>query len=238
MTHSLLRIDYGTQSIECLLERRHRSTLEITVLPDGHVRVLAPVEAAIEQISQRVRKRGRWIRKQQNFFEQFTPRTPERTYFPGETHLYLGRQHRLRVVPGDKQQVKMIRGYIQVEGVDSSDREVIKHLVTGWYRARATRQFQQRLELNQARFPDPCSVVPTAVRLHAMESRWGSMSSSGRLLLNPELVKAPPDAIDYVITHELCHILVPNHSPAFYRLQDQVLPDWQRRKDRLERIMA
>ena len=64
------------------------------------------------------------------------------------------------------------------------------------------------------------------------------MSPAGRLLLNRRLIEAPVDAIDYVITHELCHIAEPNHRAAFYELLDRVLPDWQHRKQRLERIMA
>lgn len=64
------------------------------------------------------------------------------------------------------------------------------------------------------------------------------MSPTGQLLLNRRLIEAPADGIDYVITHELCHMLEPNHSPSFFRLLDRILPDWQRRKDRLERVMA
>ena len=71
-----------------------------------------------------------------------------------------------------------------------------------------------------------------------MISRWGSMSPGGRLLLNPDLVRAPTDAIDYVITHELCHLAVPNHSRDFYDLQARVMPDWERRKLRLEKALA
>ncbi len=64
------------------------------------------------------------------------------------------------------------------------------------------------------------------------------MSPRGRLLLNPDLVRAPMESIDYVITHELCHLLIPSHSRDFYELQESVMPDWERRKQRLERIMA
>ncbi|MEZ5745346.1 MAG: M48 family metallopeptidase [Paracoccaceae bacterium] len=68
--------------------------------------------------------------------------------------------------------------------------------------------------------------------------RWGSMSPAGRLLLNRRLVQAPVDAIDYVITHELCHVAEPHHGTAFFELLYKVMPDWERRKQRLERAMA
>jgi predicted metal-dependent hydrolase len=64
------------------------------------------------------------------------------------------------------------------------------------------------------------------------------MSPAGRLLLNRRLVQAPVDAVDYVITHELCHIAEPHHGSSFFELLDKVMPDWERRKQRLERLMA
>ncbi|MFZ1774721.1 MAG: M48 family metallopeptidase [Rhizobiaceae bacterium] len=70
-----------------------------------------------------------------------------------------------------------------------------------------------------------------------IKQHWNSMFPAGRLLLNRRLIEAPVDAIDYVITHELCHIAEPHHGAAFYELLDRVLPDWQHRKQRLERIM-
>ncbi len=64
------------------------------------------------------------------------------------------------------------------------------------------------------------------------------MSPGGRLLLNPDLIRAPMESIDYVITHELCHLLIPSHSRRFYELEESVMPDWEKHKQRLERIMA
>ena len=113
-----------------------------------------------------------------------------------------------------------------------------KQVVTEWYRQRAYVQFTRRLEINRARFVEPEQFQPIALRLQKMTTRWGSMSPGGRLLLNPELVRAPVGAIDYVITHELCHMAIPNHSGAFYGLQARVMPDWERRKFRLEQALA
>ncbi|MHB1234555.1 MAG: M48 family metallopeptidase [Microbacteriaceae bacterium] len=229
---------YGSTTIEFRLERRERSTLAITVEPSAEVVVVAPLDTSLGDIEARLRKRGRWIIRQQQFFGQFTPRTPPRRYVPGETHLYLGRQYRLRVEPGDRRRARLVRGFILVSGVTFDDSSGIERLVSAWYRERAEAQFRKRLEINRARFADPGSVLPTSLRIQRMSARWGSMSASGRLLLHPDLVRAPVDAIDYVITHELCHLKVPNHSRAFYELQERVLPDWEVRKLRLERIMA
>jgi predicted metal-dependent hydrolase len=231
-------VAYGLTTIEYRLERRDRTTLEITVEPSGEVLAVAPMTAEHSEIEALIRKRGRWIIRQQQFFAQFTPRTPPRQYLPGETHNYLGRQYRLRIEPGARARARMVRGFILVSGVDFDDTSSIERLVTSWYRERAEVQFHRRLAINQARFADPEKFQPTSLRIHRMTSRWGSMSPGGRLLLNPELIRAPIDAIDYVITHELCHLAVPNHSRDFYDLQARVMPDWERRKLRLEKALA
>ena len=88
------------------------------------------------------------------------------------------------------------------------------------------------------RFPDADRFRPAGLIVRRMEKRWGSLSPSGRLLLNRRLIEAPPDAIDYVIAHELCHIAEPHHGAAFYRLLGRVMPDWEERKARLEVAMA
>lgn len=91
-------IEYGGHRIDFAVVRRRRRTLEIAVEPDATVVVAAPLDAPIEAIVEKVRKRAPWIQRQQSFFSQFMPRTPERRYLAGETHLYLGRQYRLKVV--------------------------------------------------------------------------------------------------------------------------------------------
>lgn len=92
--------------------------------------------------------------------------------------------------------------------------------------------------MNLERFPQPEAYRPAGLVIRQLSHRWGSMSPSARLLLNRRLIQAPMDAIDYVITHELCHIREPYHNGAFFRLLDRVMPDWERRKRRLERVMA
>lgn len=241
-------VEYGTQVIEYHLERRERSTLEITVDPDGLVRVTAPSNAAVEDIAARVRRRARWILAQQASFSIFRPHTPPRIYIPGETHLYLGRQYRIRIVPPDAgtdvpkasctPSVKMVRGFLEVHCVDFHDTGTIEKHIKEWYRKRAQVQLPGRLELNRQRFREPHVVQPTSLRLQRMPTRWGSMSPAGRLMLNPDLIRAPMDCIDYVVTHELCHLLVPNHGRQFFELQRLVMPDWERRKQRLEKVMA
>lgn len=232
------RVEYGAHVIEFQVERRDRRTLEIAVEPDASVVVTAPLHAPEEKIDGKVRKRAAWIIRQQRYFQAFLPRTPGRRYVPGETHLYLGRQYRLRVDPGGSGSVKLARGFIWVGVPERKAEGAVERLVKQWYRDRAHVKFAERLEINLARFVDPNDFRPRGVIIRRLESRWGSMSPAGRLLLNQRLIEAPVECIDYVVTHELCHIAVAHHGPAFFDLLTRVMPDWPKRKARLEKIMA
>ena len=229
---------YGGQRIDFSIVRRRRTTLEIAVEPDAAVVVAAPLDAPIEAIAEKVLKRAGWVRRQQRFFSQFMPRTPERRYLAGETHLYLGRQYRLKVVRSGRPKVEITRGFIIVHTREPDRPEVTRRLVEGWYRKQARAKFAERVEASLARFPDPESFRPMGLIVRRMEKRWGSLSPSGRLLLNRRLIEAPIDTIDYVIAHELCHMAEPHHGAEFYRLLDRVMPDWVGRKGRLEERMA
>ena len=231
-------VQYGEHRIDFSIVRRERTTLEIAVEPDASVVVAAPQDASLAAIEAKVRKRAAWIRRQQRYFIQFLPRTPDRQYVAGETHLYLGRQYRLKVVPHVQSGVKLIRGFIVVQTHRPERVEATRELVEAWYRDRAHAKFAERLESNLLRFPVPDAFRPKGLIVRHLRQRWGSMSPASRLLLNRRLIEAPVDAIDYVITHELCHIAVPHHGPEFFDLLDRILPDWPRRKERLEKVMA
>jgi len=229
---------YGETRIVYQVVRRARKTLEIGVEPDASVVIAAPEGASLEAIEAKLRKRGAWVTRQQRFFTQFLPRVPPRKFLPGETHLYLGRQYRLKVVPHVQQAVKMMRGYFIVQTHRPLNPEVTQELVEAWYRERAHIKFAERIEINLRRFADAEAHRPKGLTVRHLKQRWGSMSPGSRLMLNRRLIEAPIDAIDYVITHELCHVAEPHHGAAFYELLQRVMPDWERRKLRLERAMA
>lgn len=238
MTAERYSLQYGEHQIDYVVVRRDRKTLEIAVEPDASVVIAAPINAEIQMIEAKLRKRAAWVQRQQHYFTQFLPRTPERQFVSGETHLYLGRQYRLKVVPNVQESVRLIRGYIVVQTHRPGRQDVTRQLVDGWYRKRAHLKFAERIEVNIQRFSEPEAYRPKGLIVRQLQQRWGSMSAASRLLLNRRLIEAPIDAIDYVITHELCHVTEPHHGAGFFKLLERVLPDWRGRKDRLERIMA
>lgn len=184
-------IEYGRTRIDFRIVRRRRKTLEIAVEPDASVVVAAPLDAPIGAIAVKVRKRAAWIRRQQRFFSQFMPRTPERRYVAGETHLYLGRQYRLKVVQGGRPGVEMIRGFIIVHSREPRRPEVTRRLVERWYHRRARATFAERLEASLSRFPDPEAFRPKGLIVRRMAKRWGSLSPGGTAAAQPTPHRGP-----------------------------------------------
>jgi predicted metal-dependent hydrolase len=231
-------VRYGAAVIEFELVRADRETLEIAVLPDGAVLVKAPRSAREGAVLERVARRARWILRQQHYFAQFQPRTPMRRYVGGETHLYLGRQYRLAIVEGHDEGVRLVAGWFRVTvHPDQRSSLRVRRLLDRWYAEKATVRLTERFDDCWSRFPAEGRGRPS-LRLRRMRTRWGSLSAAGTLSLHPDLVRAPKECIDYVIVHELCHLICPDHGREFRNLLERVLPDWERRKHRLELALA
>lgn len=230
---SMDAIAYGGKEIVFHVQVSDRKTMEIAVHPDSAVVVKAPKGATEDDIRDRVYRRARWITKQISYFQQFHPRTPQRRYVSGETHLYLGRQYRLKVSAGDEAGIKLARGFIFSTCNGEPNSKKVRLLLDEWYMERARIKYSESLERCFPDFQRRGYMQPT-IYIRRMKTRWGSLSSRGALTLNRDLIRAPRDCIDYVVTHELCHLKHKDHSRAFFRLLDQVMPDWGRRKHRLE----
>ena len=228
-------INFGGAKIAFRLRRSSRRTLAITVQPDMSVMVTAPEMAALETVLRKVRKRAGWIRQQQRFFSEFLPQTPPRRYLSGETHRYLGRQYRLKVVEATVAEVKLRGRFIWVHTPRKVETARVRKLVQSWYLAHAKERLGRSFAEAIARLGTRLTGVPR-MHLRRMSKRWGSWTRRGGVWLNPELVTAPASCIDYVVTHELCHAVHGNHGKKFYELLRRVMPDWETRKARLEKV--
>ena len=227
---------YAGESIPFCLRYSERKSLAIAVHPDGSVVVKAPLGADETLVEGFVYKRVRWIRRQIRYFAQFEPRTPKRRFVGGESHLYLGRKYRLKIRPSATDEVLLKRGFFHVQAVDD-DPAHIAMLLEAWYRSKAAVHFPQVLDECWQHFPQKGTAKP-ALKMRKMKTRWGSFSSKGGITLNLELIKAPRACIEYVVIHELCHVFHLNHGTGFYNLLEHVLPDWPKRKHRLETTLA
>jgi predicted metal-dependent hydrolase len=225
-------IQYGDSVIHYTLTFALRKTLAISVHPDLRVTVKAPRDTDLADVQAIVRRRAPWILRQQRQLENYLPHTPPRQYVSGETHRYLGKQYRLKVIEDNRERVKLTGGYLHVWTPNKEDRERVHRLVDAWYRQQARRIFSERLAALLPRFA-PFNLPQPQIMIKAMKSRWGSCSERGAIRLNLKLMQVPKACIDYVIVHELCHLVEHNHSKRFYQLLDRMMPDWSERRQRL-----
>ena len=212
----------------------------IKVHPDQRVVATVPHDASDDAIVDAMHKRARWIWQSINDFAKQKDTVLPKRYVSGETQFYLGKRYVLKVIVDAEQvpNVKLSRGKLNVtikrevtKNID--DRLVkIKPLIDKWYQHKAKAIFHERLAelLSKATW---VTGIPS-FRVMAMKKQWGSCSTKGNLMLNPHLVKAPKECIDYVILHELCHIAEHNHSERFWRLLTQVMPNWKEVKAKLD----
>ena len=230
-------IQFGRSRIDYTLVRQSRKSMRIEVHPTASVCVLAPEEASAEKVKEKVTQKAPWILKQQEYFLSFHPFTAPREYIGGETHLYLGKQYKLKLVTASTSSVKLQGGQLVVITPDKTNKTQIEKQIKAWYKAKATAYFHRLLK-NSMTYLNGYDIELPILSLRWMSKRWGSCSPSGKIILNTELIKAPRRCIEYVIVHELCHLIEPNHSRKFFTLLDTVYPDWPKLKEQLERFMA
>lgn len=231
-------VQYGNTTLWYRLVRSDRRTLGFVIHPDTRVELRAPWGADVKQVDELVLRRAAWIQRQQDYFKTFLPVTPPRDYVSGETHLYLGKQYRLKIHATTALEcVKLSGGRIHVHAHHPKDPRYVSGLLAGWYRVKATVRFEQALDQALPLFSKYRLQRPSII-IRRMANRWGSKTPKGRIMLNPELIKAPGRCIDYVVVHELCHLVHPDHSAKYYALLERVMPDWKRWKARLEEVMA
>ncbi len=209
--------------------RKDVKNITLKVGPNGEAILTAPKAASDEHIKFIIEKRAKWIAQKRAFFTSF--KTPEKEYVSGEDFKYLGRSYRLKVVQSKQECVKLQRGYLELFVQDKSDIKRKGNLIYEWYYEKATLYFFNILqEFNKIVKQDIKSV-----KIRQMKTRWGSCNPyKSYINLNIELIKKPKACIEYVVFHELVHLVHPSHSKQFYDYLFLYMNDWEKRKKILE----
>jgi predicted metal-dependent hydrolase len=217
---------------EVELIRKSKKTLTLYVLPpDGKLRVTAPLRASQKIIREFISQRQAWIRKVRLKLRD-QPLQPEFSYISGELHPLWGREYRLTVLPaGGKAHVGMAGNELLLFISGNATVEKRAGIMAEFYRAQVRAQVPLLLDAWQKRI----GVEASGWQVKNLRRRWGSCVAAGKKInLSLRLAVKPLPCLEYVIAHELCHLRIPNHSPAFYELLEQVMPDWRERKSILK----
>ena len=203
--------------------------INLKVKPTGEVILTAPIWCSNEDIEYVLKKRAEWITQKVAYFQEHRD-TTTKEYVSGENFCYLGRNYRLKVIESSKESVKLQRDYLQLFVNDTCNLERKKSLIKEWYTQQAKIYFQRAIE----KYQPIVNREIKAVRIKEMRTRWGSCNSvKGYINLNLKLIEKPLECIEYVVFHELVHLVHANHSRHFYDYLTFYMPDWRERKERL-----
>lgn len=200
------------------LTRSNRKTLALTLTREGVLIARAPLRMPLAQIEAFIAEKQGWVEKTRARLAALPPQQAL-TLADGAMLPYLGDTLTLARAPVSR--VAALDGRLLVPLATTDLAPVCR-----WVEAQARQMLAARVKS----LAPALGLHPKTLRLSSAKGRWGSMSTRGTLSLNRSLLLCPPDIIDYVIVHELCHIAHPNHSPAFWALVERHMPDYRARR--------
>ena len=218
------------------LERKNVKNINLRIRCDGSVWVSANNNVPEQYIHDFVHRKQGYIQKVQSAFrEQNSHQPQERQYVSGESFYLLGHSLRLKVTQDKKENVYTDGVYLFLNTRDVNQFERKKRMILRFYHRQCNQVFAEVLAEVYPKFQKYGVDMP-ALKMRTMKKRWGScIAKKGIITLNKRLIEAPLNCIEYVITHELCHLIHPNHSKAFYEMLTVFMPDWKMRKKTLDK---
>ncbi|BDD86068.1 M48 family metallopeptidase [Desulfofustis limnaeus] len=212
--------------IEVEVVRKNIKNLHLGVYPPhGRVRVAAPMVISNEAVRLAVLDKLAWIKRQKSKFDE-QPRQSPREMVSGESHYYLGRRYRLRIHEQRGKRKFALHGitYMDLFIEPESTKEQREAVLMRWYREQLKKLIPSQLE----KWQPLLGVRVAGWGIKRMKTKWGSCNREARRVwLNLELVKKPIHCLEYVVVHELMHLLERTHSERFVALMDQHLPGWR-----------
>jgi len=229
-------ISYAGINIEYLLKRKSVKNLNLRIHADSSVVVSANERIAVDKVDAFVTEKGAYILSSIQRFKRIEEyELPPKRYISGEAFDILGRGIRLKVQPGTKDNVFSDGIYLYLTVRDPDDFIKKEKLVQKFLNKECRQVFSEIIQQLYPMFQKYGINMPV-LRIRSMKTRWGSCSPSrGIITLNKKLLEAPRNCIEYVVLHELCHFIHPNHSKQFYSFVTMLMPDWKERKTQLDK---
>ena len=231
------QVQFGKSAIPYVIHRSQRQkTVAVRVDPVEGVSVRAPRATPVERLDQIVHGKSRWILDRRRRVEDLPPAPSPREFVSGETFLYLGRQYRLKLVRGRAARERGARlgaGRILVPAAPPNGAAAaVRDHLGDWYRRRA----EIRLPPRVAFWSERLGLHPTAILISDQKRRWGSVNKTQGLRLKWRVVQTSVRVVDYVIVHELTHLVHRHHDRNFWAALGAAIGDYESRREDLRRI--
>ncbi len=227
-----LSYQYGTEKIEFDVIFANRKTLTIEVEAPKSITVVAPEGKTAEEIIETVQSKSKWIVQKLFEIREMEYRKRDKQYVNGESFIYMGRNYSLQIILDEKNtfpEAKMVRGKFMVTNI-TKDPETVKKAIENWYWDKAKRKVNERVKYYQSQF----DMKPKRVIIKDQKKRWASCTKDHQLMFNWKCIMAPSPVLDYIVVHEMCHMVHMNHSKEFWHLIKRILPNYEQRKDWLK----
>jgi len=226
-------VTISSREMEIDIVRSSRRTVALYVKPGGTLLIRAPWYVPVSLLMQFVRQKTAWIERQLRRLKDVRPIIEPTLTDDGSVIPFMGRQVTVRVTAGDRNSAVLKENelHLTLAGVVSSER--ITTLAEGWYLREAKMHFTSRTAVLAA-LHSLLLPAPGPVNVRKMKRRWGTCHSSGAIWFNRELIKKEYELIDYVIIHELCHLVHHNHGREYYALLGSIIPNYRELKKRLQ----
>jgi len=223
---------YGDYSYEYFLIKQSRKTVSLIVKPSSKIILKCPVGYKDEKIQKFLKNKWHWLEKQIKYFKKYKKNTLSKEYISGESFLYLGRQYKLVVEKSKEDKVKLKYGRLLLSTTkNTTNKKYNKKILQNWYSERIVKIFKDEYKKVLKTFN--YDFEPKLIT-RKMSKRWGSFLSNKKIILNPKLIQASKECIDYVITHELCHMIHKKHNTKFYKALKNKISNWEEVKEKLE----
>lgn len=213
-----------------------RRSIAISVRPDSSVIIRVPFRTPDKTIKRIVQEKSSWIIKHRDNYRSRGVNLQKKAYSDGEKHLFRGRYLILKVLETDKNFCTFDDEIIEMGLPPSANNTSVKALLYKGYKKEASLVFPEIVRRVIERHDDQ-KFRPTSLVIRTMKRRWGSCSSKGVITLNTELIKLPDLFIEYVITHELCHLKHHNHGTGFYALLSELFPEWKQVRKEMRSVI-
>lgn len=224
-----MKFQYGTKTIEFEVEYRDRKTLEIGIEPPDNIKVKAPKIATEEYILRVVKSKAKWITRKLFEFKDMEYIRRKKEYVNGESFMYLGRNYALQIIMNKdiKEPItRLYQGKFYIE-TNTKNQDKLRQSMERWYREKTLEKVIERIQYYKSYF----DLTPNVVRVKEQKKRWASCSSKRNLNFNWRCSMAPSNVLDYIVVHEMCHMVHFNHSKAFWNLVGKIIPDYKERKE-------
>ena len=229
--HKLTKPEYrdGNGFIAEIIRTNRCKSADIRV-EEGAVSIVVPLDLPIERVDSLLKEKRQWIKDKIVLHREAQP-VSEKQFVSGEAFSYLGRNYRLKVEKGVFKPAKLVQGRLVVTVPKSIEEpHMIRNALVRWYK----RQAEQKLTEKVERFAPLVGVEPASIGIRTFKSRWGSCTAKGKLEFNWQIMMAPNRMVDYVVIHELCHLIRHDHSAEFWREMARVMPEYQQCREWLK----